>query len=258
MKIKNILPIGVICSSNLIVATTHGANEKVSASISLDYNSHFISYGANVWGTDTEDIGDEALFNPSASVEFSITDTSAIYTGIWADVNGLADANIGNDVQEIDVWIGYYFSVGEFTFDLAYQAWMYAGENEGIIDFTVSYDAMFSPYLKAHNRVEAVGSQNKGTIFELGATLYETEYESWSFSFPIAVAFNLDEYHVDDEDGFAYALIGANFSYALPISDAYGAWDIHGGLTYYQTDEDNVGNPDEGILTANFGVGVSF
>lgn len=260
MKIKNTLSAGAVCSALLLGANAQAANENISAWVSFDVNSHFMSYGLNVWGANTEDIGDEALFQPSAGVDITLTESSGLYFGIWADVNTLADANIGSNVQEVDVWLGYYITLGDFTFDLAYQAWMYAGENEGIVDFTVSYDTMLTPYIKFHNRIEAVGGQQKGTMIEIGGTLYEYTVEDTelSFSFPIGVGFSLDDYHVAGEDGYAYSFIGASFSYPLPISDAYGAWDFHGGLTYFDTDKDATGNAESGYLTANLGFGVSF
>lgn len=260
MKIKNILSAGAVCSALLLGAHAQAANENISASVSFDYNSHFMSYGLNVWGANTEDIGDEFLFQPSANVDITLNENSGLYFGIWADVNSLADANIGSNVQEVDVWLGYYITMGDFTFDLAYQAWMYASENEGIVDFTVSYDTMFAPYIRFHNRIEVVGNQEKGTMIEVGGTLYEYTVEDTelSFSFPIGLGFSLDDYHVAGEDGYAYSFIGASFSYPLPISDAYGAWDFHGGLTYYDTDKSATGNAESGYLTANLGFGVSF
>lgn len=241
----------------LLPSTAQAANENVSASLSFDFNSHFMSYGVNVWGASTEKIGDEMLFQPSASVEFALSETSAIYAGIWADVNDLAAANIGKNVQEVDVWVGYYFGVGKFTFDFTLQSWMYAGENEGIFDIKVSYDTMFSPYIKMHNRIETVGAQDKGTIFEVGGTAYETEIGSVSLSFPLAVGFSFEDYHGGD-DGYAYTVVGASFSVPLGIPDSYGSWDFHGHVTYYHTDKGFTGNAKSSYLTAGVGVGVSF
>jgi hypothetical protein len=242
----------------LLSNQAQAANENVSASLSLDINSHFMSYGVNVWGTDTEDIGDEFLFQPSFGLSFALNEGSAIYTGVWADVNDLGATSIGSNVQEVDVWIGYYFTVGDFKIDFTLQSWMYASENEGVFDITVSYDTMFSPYIKAHNRFETNGAQNKGTIFEIGGTAYETTIGSVSLSIPVAVAFTLDEYHVAGEDGYVYALTGVKFSMPLGIPDSYGTWDLHGGILYYDTEYRTTGNAETGYLTASLGVGVSF
>lgn len=269
MKLKNTLTLGAICASAFLATSAQAEEESPwSFSFSLDANSHFMSYGANVWKPDTDEIGDEWLFQPSASLGYDISETQGLYAGIWFDINSLADdpdvgPDLGDDTQEMDVWIGYWFNVGDFTIDLTLQQWYYASETEGIFDVTVSYDCMFSPYIKAHNRIESVGGQEKGTIFEAGVTLYEGEYEGLSYSFSAGVAFNFDDYHVEGEDGYAYSFIGASASYVIYSSDSVEI-DLHGGLTYYDTDEDNVGNFDSdgdevgGILTASFGIGFSF
>jgi hypothetical protein len=234
--------------------------------ISLDANSHFMSYGANVWGSRTKDIGDYTLFEPSAGLEYAFEDGSAIYVGMWADINGLAKGDIphasglGSNIQEIDVWIGYYFSIDKFTIDFCLQSWMYNGDNEGIFDVTVSYDMIFSPYFKAHNRfTTAAKGQQNGTMYEIGGTIYEGEIgESFSYGFPIAVGFSINDFHSGNgADGYTYSFVGANASYALPI-DFLGDWDLHGGLTYYNTNKNATGNADSGYLTANFGIGLSF
>ncbi len=238
------------------------ANENVSGSLSLDFNSHFMSYGANVWGAspyDVEDIGDEILFQPSAGISFALSEGSAIYTGIWADVNDLESSSISDTVQEVDVWVGYYFTVGDFKVDFTLQSWMYAGSAEGIFDVTVSYDTMFSPYIKAHTRFDtAVASQQKGTVFELGGTLYSTTVGTFSLSVPVATAFSFDDYHVAGEDGYAYSLTGVKFTTPIGIPDSYGTWDLHGGLVWYHTDKGFTGNDRSSYLTASLGVGVAF
>lgn len=272
MKIKNTLSAGAVCSALLLGAHAQAANENISGWVSFDYNSHFISSGLNVWGGDTEDIGDEFLFQPSAGIDIALTETVGVYGGVWFDINSLggpAYPTIGGDIKEMDVWIGTYFSAGDFTFDFTLQQWYYGEETEGIFDVTVSYDTLFSPYLRARSRIETVGptnGQQEGTMFELGGTLYEfsPDGSELTLSIPVGIAANFNDYHVEDEDGYAYSFIGLSFSYPLPISDAYGAWDLHGGLTYYHTDDDNIDNKDasgddqNNFLTANFGIGLSF
>lgn len=254
---RSSLAIGLLGGS-IVGSGSAIAGENLSGYLSLDYNSHFMSYGANVWGQDTRDIGDEFLFQPSLGLEFALPNDSAIYTGVWADVNRLADSNIGR-IQEIDVWLGYYFPVGDFILDFTVQQWLYAGETEGIFDIKLSYDGMFSPYLLAHNRFETVGpDQQKGTIFELGATVFETAYHTIDLSFPVGVGFSFDDYHVAGEDGYGYSFIGANFSMPIEALQSWGAWDFHGGLTFWHTDKSFTGNDKSTYLTLNLGVGVGF
>ena len=262
MKLKNILSLGVACSAML--ATSHAQEEEspFSFSLSLDQNSHFMSYGANVWGSNTEDIGDGGTFNPSFVVNYALSETSGWYAGVWYDVNSYSDApeigpDLGSKVQEMDVFVGYYFGLGKLSVDLTYQAWLYAGENEGIFDIALSYDTLLSPYVKFHNRFESNGGQQKGTMIEVGGTLHEGTVGSVGYSVSSGLGFSLDDYHVPGEDGYAYSYIGVSGSKVIYSSDSLEA-DLHGGLTYFNTDDDTVGNPDDSFLTMNVGVGFSF
>jgi hypothetical protein len=265
MKLNKILGLGAACS--ILTLSAQAQEEEASPfsfNISLDANSHFMSYGANVWGTETEDIGDEWLFQPSASIDYAINDTSGLYVGAWFDINGVEGAgpgevgpDLGGDTKEMDLWIGYWITAGDFTFDFTFQQWYYADEVEGIFDVTVSYDTLFSPYIKAHNRFECVGDQQKGTMFEVGGTLYEGEVAGIAYGFSAGVGFSLDDYHVAGEDGYAYSFLGASASYVIYSGDSLDI-DVHGGLTYFDTDEDTTGNAEDSYLTANIGVGFSF
>lgn len=264
MKLKTILALGAVSASTFVATSVQAEESAFSYSISLDYNSHFMSYGVNVWGTETEDIGDEFLFEPSLSIAYDISETQGLYAGAWFDINGVSGAgagdvgpDLGGDTKEMDLWVGYWITLDKWTIDFTLQQWYYASEVEGIFDVTVSYDTMFAPYLKMHNRFEGVGGQDKGTIYELGGTLYEGEIGGVSYGFSAGVGFSFDDYHVAGEDGYAYSFLGASASYVIYSSDDLDI-DIHGGLTYFDTDEDATGNAESGYLTANFGVGFSF
>lgn len=264
MKLKNIVSLGVACSAMLTTSFAQEEESPFSFSLSLDQNSHFMSYGVNVWGTTkTEDIGDGGTFNPSFVVNYSLSESSGWYAGVWYDVNSYTDApdpgpDLGSKVQEMDVFVGYYFGLDKLSVDLTYQAWLYAGENEGIFDVALSYDTVLSPYVKFHNRIESVGTQQKGTMIEVGGTLYEGTAGSVGYAVSTGLGFSLDDYHVAGEDGYAYSFIGISGSKVIYSSDSLEA-DLHGGLTYYNTDEYLSGtNPDDNFLTLNIGVGFSF
>jgi hypothetical protein len=265
MKLKYTLPLSAVCATALITSSLNAEEESPWAfSVSLDANSQFMSYGVNVWGTETEDIGDEILFEPTLSASYDFSDAQGIYVGAWFDINGVEDAghgdvgpDLGGDTKEMDLWIGYWFSVADFTFDFTLQSWKYAGENEGIFDITISYDTLFSPYLIIHNRFEDVAGQEKGTIFELGGTLYENSYAGIDYSFSAGMGFSIDDYHVAGEEGYAYSFLGLSASYVFYSTDDLDV-DVHGALTYYDTDEDATGNDESSYLTANLGVGFSF
>jgi len=270
MKLKKILITGAIFSATVLSAHAEEVVEVAieesgspfSFSVSLDYNSHFMLYGANIWGDDTKDIGDEWLLQPSLGIEYAINDTSGLYFGAWFDINDLAEdpdvgPDLGDDTQEMDLWIGYWFTIDKLTIDLTFQQWYYASEIEGIFDVTLSYDTMFSPYVKMHNRFEGVGDQEKGQMYEVGGTLYEGEYEGLTYGFNAGVGFSFNDFHVAGEDGYAYSFLGASASYVVYSSDSIEV-DLHGGLTYFDTEEDTTGNAEDSYLTASFGVGFSF
>jgi hypothetical protein len=249
----------VTAGAALLLASPAVAAEKISFTGALDYNTHFMSYGVNVWGAETDETFDGGTFNPSASVSVDLGEGWSFYTGVWADVNDYASSSIGDKFQEVDVWAGLAYSFDSWKVDVAFQQWYYAGETEGIVDLTISYDTLLSPYLRLHNRVEGVGGQLKGTIAELGGTLYSGEFEGISLSVPLALGFAVDDFHVADETGFVYAKVGAAMSYPLPVSEDYGAWAFNASVNYWHTDEDLTGNATgEGYLTMGAGVSVSF
>ncbi|MEO0795307.1 MAG: hypothetical protein AAFX93_09105, partial [Verrucomicrobiota bacterium] len=200
---------------------------------------------------------DNLIFNPSASVTFDFDNGLYAFGGIWFDINGIATSGIGDDIQEVDVWAGLGYSISGWTFEVTYQEWIYAGDVERILDFMVSYDILLNPTLIVHNRVDVNGAQRRGTVFVLGIS------EGWDLygvdvSLGADVAFNTDNYY-GLEGGFTYLAVGPQASVPLPfIGEEYGAWNIHGGLTYYFTNNDTVPNPKNSFVTGNIGVGVDF
>ncbi|MEM7385153.1 MAG: hypothetical protein AAF514_09440 [Verrucomicrobiota bacterium] len=243
-----------------LVDSGGGASDSsgVSGSLSFDYNSHFISYGADVWGAG-KDL-DDALFNPSIELTFQITDDVSFSLGTWWDVNDNAVSSIGGEsIQEVDVWAGLHFGIGAVSVSLVYQEWLYAQESERIIDVILGLDAPFSPSLTFHNRVaEGASGGDTGTVAVLG---FEHGFSlgSVDFSIPLNVAAATDGYHGGDS-GFAYASIGLSASVPLTfVNDDLGSWNLHGGLTAFFTSDDVIpNNADENFVTANVGIGVDF
>ncbi len=250
---------GAVTGSLLLGPSLQSA-EDVSFSLSLDLNNHFISYGLNVWDApgDNRKTFDGVLFQPSMELGFALNEGSGIYTGVWFDINNNVPSTIGGKIQEVDYWLGYYITLGDFVLDFTFNQWYYGGETEGTFDITLSYDGPFSPYIKSHTRFDPNGDQSKGTIFELGATLYEDEVNGVSFDFPVGIAFSFDDYYVRGEDGYAYSFIGAGFSMPLGAGSNYGDWDFHGGLTLYHTSKDFTGNSRSTYLLISTGIGLSF
>jgi len=249
----------------------------VSGVLKLDFNSHFISYGNDVWA-DGRNMGDPT-FNPSVEVTWELPAGFTFSLGTWWDVNSKGGGNsspLGGRIQEVDVWAGVGYTIGDFTTKVTYQNWMYNGDTEDILDITFSYDCFLSPSLTIHNRLDAggagpdgdiPGTGDEGTILVAGIS-YGFDAGPVSISFPLNVAYFLDDgFHSVDpatgdeaDSGFGYGSIGVAASLPLSfIDDAYGEWTLNANLTYYVTSTDVIpANPRGDFLTAGLGVAVAF
>lgn len=233
----------------------------VSGVLKLDFNSHFVSYGADVWsdGASMSDMG----FNPMLELAFKLPAGFTGTLGTWWDVNSKGDSPLGGHIQEIDVWAGLAYTYEKFTVGATYQDWMYNDSTEEILDIKFAYDCFLAPSLTIHNRLDEGGSGgNEGTILVLGLS-HSIEAGPVTLSFPVSLAYFLDDdFHSNStDDGFGYASIGIGAALPLTpyIGDAMGEWTLNAGLTYYFTDEDVVGNPDENdFLTTSVGLSLAF
>lgn len=233
----------------------------VSGVLKLDFNSHFVSYGADVWsdGASLSDMG----FNPLLELSFKLPAGFTSTLGTWWDVNSKGNSPLGGQIQEIDVWTGLAYTYEKFTVGVTFQDWMYADATEEILDVKFAYDCFLTPSLTVHNRLGAGGSGgNEGTVLVLGLG-HNVEAGPVTISFPFNLAYFLDDdFHAGSSDsGFGYASIGVGA--ALPLSpyigDAIGDWTLNAGLTYYFTDDDVIGNPDEDdFLTSSVGLSLAF
>jgi len=232
----------------------------LSGTLNFDYNTHFISYGFDVWG-DGNDL-DGGTFNPSLELTWKLPNHFSAILGTWWDVNDHVESSLGGDIQEIDVWAGLGYSIGDLSITTLYQAWNYASETEDILDIKFAYNCLLNPSLTIHNRLDAGGSGGQeGTILLLGLS-HSVEAGPVTISFPLNIAYFLqDDYHPFSTDsGFGYGSLGVTATYPLTfLGEAYGKWNIHGGVTYYVTSSDVVANPvDDNFFTANIGIGCAF
>jgi hypothetical protein len=238
--------------------------DNFSGTLSLDLNSHFVSYGFDVWG-DGNDL-EGGTFNPALELTWGLPANFSLIMGTWWDVNGKVPSAIGGKLQEIDVWAGLGYSVGDLSITALYQNWIYGSANEQIVDLKFAYDCFLSPSIVIHNRVDpgASGGSN-GTIIVAGVS-HSIDAGPVSFSFPLNVAYFLDDdFHPASTDsGLGYGSLGINATLPLTfLGDSRGEWNLHGGFTYYVTDSDVVANsdagrPDNDFLTANIGIGCAF
>lgn len=236
------------------------AEDVVSGVLKLDFNSHFVSYGADVW-SDGASMGDMG-FNPSLELAFALPAGFTGTLGTWWDVNSKGDSLIGGQMQEIDVWAGLAYTYEKFTVGVTYQDWIYGDATEEILDVKFAYDCFLAPSLTIHNRLgEGASGGNEGTILVLGVS-HSIEAGPVTVSFPVNVAyFCQDDFHANStDDGFGYASIGVGAALPLTaLADSFGDWTLNAGLTYYFTDDDVVGNPDESdFLTTSVGLSLAF
>jgi hypothetical protein len=218
----------------------------VTGSLNLNYNTHFISYGQDIWGAGT-DFGDKGTFNPSFELNFDLGGGFKAILGTWWDVNSNADSNIGDAIQEIDAWAGLGYTTGPWSFTLLYQNWAYASQNEQIIDFKVAYaDGLINPSLMLHGRVAGAEPFDTGLVTVLGIAP-GTKAGPVTLSFPIQVAADTDGFH-GGKGGFSFA--SAGISASVPVSFLPGNWALNAGLVYYYT-EGSVfpTNVDDSFLT---------
>lgn len=239
----------------------------ISGTFTLAADTHFISYGQDIWGAGTD--WDDILFHPSLELKMDLGSGFYGVVGTWWDVNDNADTapgGIGNSVQEVDVWVGLGYTYKDFTFQLTYQEWMYASQSERILDFKIAYAHFLNPSLTIHGRVDenipnaalpgSSGDFKDGASFVLGIAPGKT-LGPVSFSFPVTVSFDTDGMHAGDS-GFAYATAGVGASYPLTFIPK-GNWTLTAGVTYYHTEEDVIPtNPDDDFLTGSLGLTLAF
>ncbi len=238
------------------------ADDIISGTLSLDFNSHFVSYGFDVWGDGSS--MSEPTFNPSLELSFALPADLTLTLGTWWDVNSKGGGNsspLGGRIQEIDVWTGLSYTWDKLTMGVTYQAWMYGSDTEDILDVSFAYDTFLSPSLTIHNRLdEGASGGTTGTILVLGLE-HGFELGPVSLAIPLNVAYFLDDdFHpASTDDGFGYVSIGLAASVPLAFTEPLGGWTLNGGLTYYMTDDDVVANArQDDFLTASIGVSVDF
>lgn len=222
----------------------------VTGTLSFVVDTHFISYGLDVWGAGNE--WNDPLFHPSLELSFNLGGGLSAIIGTWWDVNDNAVSSIGGKVQEVDVWAGLSYTAGDFTYTLLYQEWMYASDSERIVDLKIAYDHFLAPYLLIHARVDNGFGLEDGVVGVIGVGP-SIEAGPVTIGFPVSVAFATDEFHGGDA-GFAYASVGVTAS--IPLFEHVS---LSLGVTGYYTDDDVIpSNPDDAFITGTAGIVISF
>jgi hypothetical protein len=228
--------------------------------MSFDINSHFISYGADVWGAGTQ--WDKGVFNPSMELAWKTPIPNlSLLIGTWWDVNNNTVSSIGGMIQEIDVWFGANYTWNDLSATFLYQAWNYGGQTEQILDFTLKYNnnMFLNPAVTMHNRVDpgaAEGGGGQNGIFVVPNISYNIPVWKFTFTPSLAVGFATKHFH-GGGGGYGYLALGINGS--VPIPYLPGNWELHGGITYYNTNDYVIpSNVADNFVTGNIGIKLSF
>jgi hypothetical protein len=244
-----------------------------SLSTGVDFTSHFISYGADVWGGGTKSSpfsSDSTIFGYT-TLTLGINDNLSAFVNVWSDLNDNTESSIGGVVQEIDLNTGVTYTYEKFAFTLAHGFWMYGGSTEHVVDFTVAYndaDAIskgfaLNPSVNFHWRYEGNGGQDEGLAIVPGLKPSYTFNSDSKYPITLFAPMNVGIFATDDfqggDGGLGWFSIGVGASLPLSfIPEKYGAWSVSGSFTYYATDDNAIpGNPEEDFFVSALSIGMS-
>jgi hypothetical protein len=222
----------------------------MTGSLSLMYETHFISYGQDIWGGGAS--WDDSLIHPNLELDFNLGGGLQFYVNTWWDVNNLGTTNIGSYIQEVDVNVGFYYTMDKWKFQLGYGAWFYGSQTEQIVDAKVSYnDGLINPFLMLHGRVADGLALDTGLVTQVGIAP-GTTVGPVALTFPITVSFDTDNFH-GGSAGFGY--VSAGISASIPVTKHVS---VGLGATYYHTNDSVIVNPDSDFVLGSAGMTVSF
>ena len=249
-------------------STAASAAENVSADVGLSYNTHFISYGVDVWGGGSHFYGDRATTFLWGDLAIKATDALTFTLTLWSDINDNTTSAIGGHIQEVDFDPGFTYAFGKVTFGATYNAWSYAGDVEESVDLSLGYDdtdlfwpgIALGPKVTWHDRVSGNGSQQVGSAVVLSVGPTFPLGEGFSIAVPAGVAFfTTDDFQGGTKSGYGYSYIGGSLGYGLPVPAMYGKWSVNFDLIEYFTDKKAIpGNPAASFLTGSVGLKVAY
>lgn len=244
---------GTVVDKNPVAPPPPPEEPFVTGNVTVNYETHFISYGQDVWAAGTS--WSDSLIHPSIELDFNLAKGLQFYLNLWGDVNDDAESNIGKYVQEIDVNVGFYYTMDKLKFQLGYGAWNYASQTESVIEGRVTFlDGFWSPFVAIHGRPD-IGSNiglDTGVVGQLGIAPSKT-WGALTLALPVTVSFDSDGFHGGDA-GFAYVSAGLGATYAISKHVA-----LNLGVTYYHTNDSVIPvNPKSDFVTGLAGFTVSF
>lgn len=273
----------VALASTALTAGTAQAEEVAvgsaySLSFGTDFTSHFISYGADVWGGGSEyspfSAKSTAFTYGTLTADFGTLGDSVGFSGfvnVWSDLNNNVESGIGSSVQEIDLNVGVTATIENFSITLANGLWIYAGGEEKVADLVIAYsdgDSIIegfalNPSVTLHYRYEGNGGQDTGLVVVPGIrpsiTLGEGAYAP-TLGFPVAAGFFTESGFQGGDSGFGFLSAGVAVSVPLAfVPPQYGAWTLSASATYWHTPDDTIpNNPSENFVVTALSLGLSF
>ena len=244
--------------------------DKITTSLGVDFASHFVCYGLDVWGGGDDFYGSESTMFVWADFTVDL-EPFALNFGVWSDLNDNADSPIGGEIQEIDVYAELAYTFDKLTVGVAYQEWNYSDDVERLVDLNLSYDDTglifedfgFQPWFNAHFRVDGNGEQEEAEALVFGIepsfTLTDSEDYPLTLSIPISAAYFTDEFQGGDS-GFGFFSAGGTLSMPLSFIPAgYGEWNAAVNATYYHTPDDTIpDNPEENFVATTISLSMTF
>lgn len=223
----------------------------VTGTFAVAYDTHFISFGQDVWALGND--WGEWMIHPSVELDFNLGGGLQAYINVWADVNDQVPSTIGGYVQELDLNVGFYYTIDKLKLQLGYYAWDYASQTEQGIFAKASYsDGLFNPFVAVNGRTAiAIPGYDEGLVYQAGIAP-GTTLGPVALSFPITVSFDTEGYHAAGS-GFAY--VSGGIAASLPLTKDIA---LTLGVTYYHTQEDVIPNPDSDFITGSAGIVVTF
>jgi hypothetical protein len=259
------------CGAAIALMSSTGtalADSALSGDVGISYNSHFVSYGADVWGAGSDTFGKQSATFVYGDIGIAVTDDFALSFGAWSDVNNNVPSPLGGQIQEIDVYGGASYKVGKVTLGATYQAWSYNSDVEEVVDLSAGYDdtGLFNgfslaPKVTWHYRTSGNNGSAVGSALVVGVSPSFPLTDSITLTIPASVGFFLtDDFQGGTKSGYGYSSIGASFGMPLSfIPKTYGAWSANLDLIGYFTNKDAIpSNPTENFLTESIGLKVAF
>ncbi len=242
------------------------AKSSITGNLSLNLDSHFVSFGSDTWGPNSQ-----VLFHPSLELTKTVTENFKLILGTWWDVNDRptvqtgGSSAIGHRVQEVDVWGGASYTTGKLTTTALYQQWMYNGANEQAVELKFGVDTFLKPSLLIHQRL-GTGSYGADTVAVLGAS-YDFTVGPIAFSIPAAVSAESGGYHVKTNStgavtrtgsaGVGFGSIGLTAS--VPVAFVAKDATFSVGATQYATNSSTIpGNAKQYFTNLNAGLSIPF